>query len=259
MKNDQNYVVSQITKKNKNYIVTFTSKDQSEDVTLNEDQIVDYRLIKGVSFTKTEFNKIKKSAENLTYYNKVLHYIDFKPRTKDEVKDYLKKLNVGEKEINDIIQKLIKIKYIDDERYTTCFVRELINKNKGRHYILQTLQTKGIDKKLIIKVLDSYDQKEERENALKVANKLLPKISKNPLKKQTLQIQNHLYQAGFSFDIINYVLASITLIDESDETLQKEYQKLKNKNNDQNKIIASLLAKGFDYSNIKKIINDDKN
>ena len=101
--------------------------------------MVEFRIIVGHTFSSEEFHKIKNSEKMSLYYNKVLHYIDFKPRSKKEVYNYLLNLDVDEKSINEIIQKLIKIQYLDDERYAQSYILELIRKSKGRLYILQNL------------------------------------------------------------------------------------------------------------------------
>ena len=250
------YKVSKIRVKNKKYYISF---DQYEnEIILTEDQMVEFRIIVGHTISSEEFHKIKNSEKMSLYYNKVLHYIDFKPRSKKEVYNYLLNLDVDEKSINEIIQKLIKIQYLDDERYAQSYILELIRKSKGRLYILQNLLNKGIDQDLIQKYLNEYSFDEEKKNALKIVNKFISSIQKNPIKKQKMQITNKLLQEGYSFDIINYVLGEIEWTDNSNALLVKEYQKLLNKEIDQNKIIMKLLNKGFDYQDIKKIIHSCK-
>ena len=256
MTEDLEYKVSKIVRKGTKYLVFFNNQD--DFLTLNEDQIVEYRIIVGNSFNKKDYQKIKHSEKLATSYNKVLHYIDFKPRTTKEVKDYLAKTGLSEGEITKIIKKLIDIKYLDDERYLNGYLQEFIKKAKGRNYIIQTLLSKGIDKQDILVALNNYSLEEERQNAIRVATKLITTINHYPLKKQQLVIQNHLLQDGFSYDIISYVLGVIELTDNSSEYLEKEYQKLLLKETDRNKIVTKLLAKGFDYSNIKKLVEQNK-
>jgi SOS response regulatory protein OraA/RecX len=40
------------------------------------------------------------------------------------------------------------------------------------------------------------------------------------------------------------------------ERLEKDYLKIKSKEENQNKIIQKLLAKGYNYSDIKQVINN---
>ena len=252
----EDYKVDKISYKNKKYYVTFNH--YTSEIILSEEQIVEFRIIVGNTFSKQEFNKIK-NAENIAYYyDKALHYIDFKPRTKLELVQYLQNLNVEEKNIDQIVKKLTNISYLDDERYAKSYVLECIRKAKGRNYIYQTLLSKGLKEETIQNYLEQYDITNEKNNALQMGKKLIPIIKNKPLKKQKIQLSNKLIQEGYSFDIINQVLSSIELIDESDVLLTKEYQKLQDKNIEKNQIIAKLLTKGFEYSAIRKIMEDSK-
>lgn len=251
---DQEYKVIKIIKKGKKYLVYFDNYEN--EVMLNEDKLVEYRIMVNSIYSKQEFNKIIKGEKEVKYYEKVINYINFKQRTKKEVYEYLKDQEATENQINSLIKKLERIAYIDDERYTKSFVSEYIRKKKGKKYIYQTLENKGVDKKIIEENIEIYSYEQEYENGMDIAKKLSKTISKNPLKKQKLQISNKLLVDGYSYDIINRVLTNIELVDESLDTLKKEYDKLLLKETDKNKIIQKLLVKGFDYSSIRQIINN---
>ena len=249
------YKVIKIEKKGKKYLVYFDNYDK--EIILNEDKIIEYRIIPNTIYSKKDFNKIKKSETEIKYYEKVINYINFKPRTKKEVSEYLKNLEATDSQIKALIKKLESIAYIDDKRYTESFVSEYIRKKKGSKYIEHTLEQKGIEKDLIFKYLENYSKEKEFENATEVANKYAKTITKNPIKKQKNQITNKLISEGYPYDVVNRILYNIELLDESKDLLEKEYFKLKNKEEDKNKIIQKLLVKGFDYSDIKEIINNN--
>ena len=63
------YKVSKIRVKNKKYYISF---DQYEnEIILTEDQMVEFRIIVGHTFSSKEFHKIKNSEKMSLYYNKV--------------------------------------------------------------------------------------------------------------------------------------------------------------------------------------------
>ncbi len=252
MKSSETYVVESVQKKGKKYLVQFEHSD--EPLPLTEDQIVEFRVIKGSVFSTSDFENIKASVAISTYYAKSIHYIDFKPRTKKEVVEYLQTYGLDEEAIAKLIQKLEQIGYIDDERYVSRFVEECIRKGKGRYYILQTLNQKGIAKEWVLPFLEEYDKDVERENAMALANKLLLKITDYPVKKQKIQIQQKLLSAGFQSEIIGYVIHHLSFENHSQERLAKEVAKLKEKNLEKEKIIVKLLAKGYEYADIKKVL-----
>lgn len=253
MNHDSLYEVKSIVRKGKKYEVSFFNLE--EKLQLFEDQIVEYRIIKGNQFAMNEIEKIKKSSEIAHYYNKVIHFINFKPRTEKEVRNYLKEAEVSEYDSNKIIGKLKEVHFIDDFRFATRFTEELIRKQKGRFGIYQTLLQKGLDKTLIEESLKQYLPEVEKSNALEIAKKLTKLYTSYPVKKQKLQIMQKLASSGYSQEMINYALNSVVFETDFEDRLIKEYHKLVLKNVEKEKIIAKLLAKGYEYSDIKKIMN----
>ena len=67
---------------------------------------------------------------------------------------------------------------------------------------------------------------------------------------------------GFESDLIGQVLSQATFVDESEATLAKEISRLqvKYRNADKKsvamKIIANLIGKGYEYSNIIKMLKE---
>ena len=108
------YTIKEVVKNGKKYYLRFEEID--EDYLVNEDQIVSYRLIKGNVLDQKTYKTLMTDVDNMVYYNKALHFIDFKPRTKKEINEYLTKFQLDESTINKIIKKLEKIGFIDDER-----------------------------------------------------------------------------------------------------------------------------------------------
>ena len=68
-------------------------------------------------------------------------------------------------------------------------------------------------------------------------------------------IYQKLLRSGYHSEVINKVLESLEYGEDSQENLEKEYLKIVSKTTDRNKIITSLLAKGYKYEDIKKLFN----
>ena len=64
---------------------------------------------------------IIKSLDEGILLDKTLKYIDYKPRTKKEVIDYLEEHNATVSNIKNIVKKLTEINFIDDDRYTYSY------------------------------------------------------------------------------------------------------------------------------------------
>ena len=81
--------------------------EDNTDIILNENIILKYNLL----LTKEidDLNTIIKDNNNYIIYDKVLKYISIKMRCESEIISYLKKREIEDKKIKEIINKLKKI------------------------------------------------------------------------------------------------------------------------------------------------------
>lgn len=244
--------ILKIEKKGKKYLV-YTTEDE-EPIKLTEDAIVNNRILKDALFDKEGWEKIKKGKDTANLFDKVLHYIDFKPRTEKEVIDYLIKKEAEQETIDEIITRLKDIRYLDDNKYALAFIEEGIKNKKGPQLISYQLVELGINKNLIQHHLEIYTYELQIENATIIAKKYQQLQLKHPAKKQRELIYQKLIRGGFDHNIINIVIEQLVFFEDSIDKLEEEYQKLLLKKLDRNKIIASLMSKGYCYEDIKKVI-----
>lgn len=245
--------IKKVTKKGKKYLVFIN--DEEEGITFTEDQIVNNRIIKGNSFFQKDWNKIIKSLDEGLIFDKVLKYIDYKPRTEKEVIEYLEEHSVSDNTIKKTIKKLKDIKFIDDDRYARIFVEEEIRHQKGPNAIKHVLVNKGVESSIINKYLECYSFDLIYDNAYDMALKTLKTVVGLPLQKQKESIYSRLYRMGYDYSTINRVLSSIEYSELNYDLLEKDYLKLVSKEEEKNKIITKLLAKGYSYSDIVKVMN----
>ena len=102
-----------------------------------------------------------------------------------------------------IMAKLIKERYVDDERYAQAFVKDKIRYNKwGRRKVEQALWQKRIDDDTRKRVLDEVDD----EEYLSVLRPLLKQKRKTIKAKNDYELNQKLVRfavgRGFTFDII---------------------------------------------------------
>ena len=102
-----------------------------------------------------------------------------------------------------VMAKLIKERYVDDERYTQAFVKDKIRYNKwGRRKVEQALWQKRVDEDIRKRVLDDVDDAEY----LSVLRPLLKQKRKTIKAKNDYELNQKLVRfavgRGFTFDII---------------------------------------------------------
>ena len=120
-----------------------------------------------------------------------------------EMRDKMKRWEIDETVQNRIIARLVKERYIDDERYARAFVKDKIRYNKwGRRKVQQALWQKRIDDDIQRRVLDEIEEKEY----LDVLRPLL-KQKRTTIKAQSdyelnQKLMRFALSRGFTFDII---------------------------------------------------------
>ena len=124
-----------------------------------------------------------------------------------EMRDKMRRWELDETVQNRVINRLVKERYIDDERYARAFVKDKIRYNKwGRRKVQQALWQKHIDTDIQQRVLDEIDEKEY----LDVLRPLLKQKRKSIKAESDYELNQKLVRfalgRGFGFDIIRQCL-----------------------------------------------------
>ena len=135
-----------------------------------------------------------------------------------EMRDKMKRWEIDATTQDSIIARLVKERYIDNERYARAFVKDKIRYNKwGRRKVQQALWMKRIDDDIQRRVLDEIDEKE-------YLDVLIPLLKQ---KRKTIKAQNEYelnqklvrfaLSRGFDFGIIRQCLSVDDEMDYGDE------------------------------------------
>ena len=116
-----------------------------------------------------------------------------------------------------VMAKLVKERYVDDERFAHAFVKDKIRYNKwGRRKVEQALWQKRIDEDIRKRVLDEVDDDEY----LSVLRPLLKQKRKSTKASSDYELNQKLVRfalgRGFTFDIIRQCI-DVEDMDDEDE------------------------------------------
>lgn len=233
---------------------------ENEELTLYEDVILKYNLITKKRIDLDLLENLLESNKYYEMYNLVLNYISFKMRSSSEIKEYLLKKDVSNEIINKILNDLYKNNILNDELYIASFINDSINlKDIGPLKIKNELIKKGFDENVIDEYLNKFDDNIWEDKIKNLMKKYLSnkRLSTNMIK---LKILNDLNIKGYYKEMIYPLLDNISLDDQNNikEEYKKAYKKYSIKYKDRelnNKIINYLLRKGYNYSDINKLIN----
>lgn len=250
--------ILKVTKDKKKFIVETNEKEYK----FSEDVIVEHMVLKGKSFTENEFKKIIKANEVDELFNKTLNFISYQQRSEYEIYSYLKEKGASDSDIHKIIKKLKDFGYIDDKTLANYLFDYTVRTHKGPRALEKKLHEKRIDNETSIEVVNKYTEDIEIDVIEEVLKSILKKNQDKPVKVQKMHAYEKLVRDGFNMDSINRALSKVDFIDNSLEQLPKEIEKLNYKyrdlenNKKREKIIASLMRKGYEYSQVTKYLND---
>ncbi|MDD5770507.1 MAG: RecX family transcriptional regulator [Candidatus Gracilibacteria bacterium] len=192
---------------------------------------------------------MKYTKETLKNYS-LWYYFKYFPSTKKLLSKLIEK-SKDEKLSNEILKDISHL--IDENRVIKDKINIYLIRNKNLNYIRQKLILAGFEKNLISEILQN-DFLEEDKSLLN-KNSVFVKVSnyKNA-GKSISYIKQKLIERDEDIELVNQVIDETFAENGEEENIKKEYEKLKNKY-DKNKIIQKLIAKGFRYDEVKKVVS----
>lgn len=254
-------------KRNKHRYNIFINDGHGEKYgfSVDEEVLIEFHLRKGLELDADLQVKLLERDTLQQSYTKVIGYLSYRMRTKQEVYDYLVKNDVDDEHITLIIEKLIKRKLLNDKEFAQAFVNTRIQTtHKGPGIIKQELIKKGVRATIADEAVVAMDQNLQREKAMNIVEKRLKKSSKHSHRKQMQTIQANLMRNGFSNDVIQDVIADASIKDKDEEwealayqgnrLFQRHHQKFSGYDL-HNKIKEGLYRQGFDITQIDVFLN----
>lgn len=207
-------------------------------------------------------------------------YLSFKSRTSSEMVEYLKKKDVDDEIISDVMQKLGEYCYIDDAVYLKNYVENNRHLNYyGSRRMMQDLKKRGISDELLLSLEDLFSKEDEYQCCQMVAKKNLRVLKGQTSAQKKKKLYDKLGRMGYPTEMVLEVIRSLILEEEplelSDDELAHEKQKLSEKlNRDYEKyrrahsskgavgkelmfkIKKSLMGRGYPYALINEKIEE---
>ena len=210
-----------------NVILKLTDGDEEEKISLSTDDFYAFRLHSGMEISNDRYREIKAAAEKTAVFAKCLHKLTSRDRSVQEMKDWLStQLKITDALRDEMIQRLEKLGWLDDERYCREQITAMKNSLKGKKLIRDTLLRKGLSVRLVDECLQSFD--DEADNARRCAEKILRSRSGGSLKKTREEIRTKLMQRGYSASLASETAERMdysSLAEKQDENLQAGMRK----------------------------------
>ena len=203
-------------KRNEDYYNIFI--DGSFAFSIHKELILLHNIKEGEEIDLNEIGKIIKEDNKKRAFNHGLYYLSFRRRTQNEIEKYFEKKNYSQDVIEEVINKLIDYRMIDDQDYVKTFISDKIGGNPiGRKKILYELQRKGISQELLLNIDQWYSEEEEYKQAKRLIEKYNRKYEKSPIRERTQKIYMAGQRRGFSWEIFRKAIDECIQIEETYE------------------------------------------
>ena len=191
--------------------------DEKYACSVDEGVLLKFKLQKGKEIDALVLSQIQYHDEIQKAYSTALGHLSYRMRSEAEVRLFLRKKEIEEPLINEVIHKLYRFNYLNDLDFAKAYVRTHVSGgNKGPITLQLELKEKGIQDKLIQEALLGYPFDVQVEHAKHLAEKSIKKeknISERALKQKLEQM---LSRKGFSRDCIVMALDDVEM-DKNDE------------------------------------------
>ncbi|MBE6184170.1 recombination regulator RecX [Heyndrickxia ginsengihumi] len=233
---------------------------------VDEEVLARFQLLKGKEISSFELDHIMLQDDIRKGVNIAIQFLSFRMRSEKEIKDYLRKKEMDEAIIKEVIHKLYEQQYLNDLHFAISYVKTQVNTTrKGAKIIQLELQQKGINEAYIEEAMGYYDIDKQVEHALLLAEKYAKQHQKLSEKQLYQRIEQHLARKGYTFDVISRALKNLHVEKDEDEEwfalirqaekAHKRYQAFTGFLYEQ-KMKQSLYRKGFSLELIERYLRE---
>ncbi|WP_409340903.1 RecX family transcriptional regulator [Paenibacillus sp. MBLB4367] len=209
MNQSQESVITSVEQQKRNKRRYNIFVDESFAFSVHEDILIKYRLLKGETIDNERMLEVIQAEERQEVYAHALRYIGRSPRSMKEVRQKLKLKGYEQTIIDLTIERLKNEKLIDDGMFAMQWTEHrIMNQSKGRNWVKQELQQKGIASENIQEAIASLDEEAELANASKLAAKKLSSLKGEPYERKQ-KLASFLLRRGYTSATVSQVLKRV--------------------------------------------------
>ncbi len=198
-------------KKNKDRYSIFIDDEFAFGV--HVDILIKHDLRKGLELNPDEMVELLHDESVKKAVLAGIKHISYKQRTSKEVMDKLIKLEYTEHQIEDAIDKLNTMGFLDDVAYAEEFV-DTRQQRYGRKRIFLELRKRGIPEQIAENALDDQlDVDAGYEIAMNLAQKKYAQCEGLEPQKAAARVQGMLLRKGYSYDIVKNIIKELGVFD----------------------------------------------
>jgi len=161
----------------------------------------------GQELSPSKIAKLQADDQREVAYMQAIHFLDYRPRSRAEVRRNLEKHAIPAEVINDVFRRLERSGLVNDERFAQDWVENRSEfRPRSRRALAFELHQRGLDDSSIKKALEGLN---EEALAYQAAIKQARRFEGLPMRDFSNKLGSYLARRGFSYEIIKHVVAKI--------------------------------------------------
>jgi regulatory protein len=142
-------------------------------------------------------------------FNSALRILTGRDHSKYELVQKLKQRGFAPEDIEKAVSECERFDYINDDRTSRVYIRQLLQKGYGLKRIRHEMNKKGLRGQRIQNIFsETVSDADEREGAERILKKNIKRFEREiDLKKRRAKMYRFLYTRGFSQDMISKLIA----------------------------------------------------
>jgi len=186
--------------------------ESGEELVIRYDLFVKNGLRNGDNLDDDRIVSLKKGNDIFLAKERAFNILSKRNNSSGEIKRKLLQRKFDKDTIAEAVKDLTTSGFLDDEKFAREYLEEMLKfKAVGLNKIRSDLYSKGIKKEIIDSVLSEKSDKDEAENAFKLAVKKMNTsfIKETETKKQKQKLYSFLFSKGFEHSTIEAVIKKI--------------------------------------------------
>lgn len=172
---------------------------------LDESIFLEFSLCKDMELEEDYIEDVLRKEEYKKAENYAIYLISQREYTEKKLRDKILSKGYNDDQCDKIVSKFAKYGYINDESYAERFIRsKQKTSNQGKYKIKASLYEKGVDRDIISKYMEEFDEDLELQKATKLVKKKIDSLKNKKLDKYKLKQKVTLYLSskGYEYDVI---------------------------------------------------------
>lgn len=250
------------------YVRIYVMNDKEDEPKKLMIDLENYFLYKIRLHTMLDRHTVQEFEQKEAYlnaYRNAIRRLRMRDYTRKEMEQVLARLpGMSDTSVQKMLDELEQKGYINDALYMANKIEKMQYSLSGKGRIRKTLINKGIPKEAVDEALADFKDEEEREKALKMAEKLRESLKGKSAAMKTQAIIRKLISYGFDNDIAKATAGILNFEAEDDhEALEKTIQKAIRGNQRKyqgkelkERVYVYCMRKGFASSEIRAILEE---